>query len=255
MAQLKTRGKMLSREQSNRFATMNLSTRQSMLMGIWHGMVVQFPAISSQSNGKFSSFVGVRDCRLDTWGRFLGFPDNDPGREVELVGTRATRCYNTTNPWFPFLPKKPWTCLQTTNILFVGIEIFLQNKRQERNFQFVSCFRGSQNHFRALLLNLVSSRLPCSFPPAQLKQALKHKKTCHKNHLHLALEIWSKFFPFPVILFSSFAKASGRVLPTKLYMASNRVQQGQGRSDSYYCYSNCFGKWKLAHEFLKLHYN
>ena len=125
---------MLSCKQSNRFATMNLSTRQSMLMGIWHGMVVQFPAISSLSNGKFSSFVGVRDCRLDTWGRFLGFPDNDPGREVELVGTRATRCYNTTNPWFPVLPKKPWTCLQTTNTLFVGIEIFLQNKRQKRNF-------------------------------------------------------------------------------------------------------------------------
>ena len=51
----------------------------------------------------------------------------------------------------------------------------IKDKEQEqRNFQFVSCFRGSQNHFRALLLNLVSSRLPWSFPPAQLKQALKH---------------------------------------------------------------------------------
>ena len=31
------------------------------------------------SNGKFPSFVGIRHCRLDTWGRFLGFPD-DPGK-------------------------------------------------------------------------------------------------------------------------------------------------------------------------------
>ena len=137
------------RLQSDSFTTMNLSISQSMLMGIWHGMVVQFPAISSQSNGKFSSFVGVRDCRLDTWGRFLGFPD-DPGkggswweqglldvaiyqRMVSIQKSKEALDLNVAN-------------FQTVCRPQMQVLRFCDTDGKRKKLHFVGCFRGSLTH-------------------------------------------------------------------------------------------------------------
>ena len=143
---------MLSCEQSNRFATMNLSTRQSMLMGIWHGMVVQFPAISSQSNGKFSSFVGVRDCRLDTWGRFLGFPD-DPGKGGSRweQGLLDVAIYQQC--MVSIQESKEALDLNVDNFRMICCPQMQEMKFSDRDgkreyLHFVDCSRGSLSHFR-----------------------------------------------------------------------------------------------------------